>query len=313
MMRYFLYSVILVLSFSGCKEDPVDPIDPTGPMLKLKYKFDANQERLNNIGLPATLPAGHAAQTPEFKGLSTHFIEIVPNMWTPYKSGEELYQGAEVNTNTSNFHNFDTAIDFDQAIVSDEDEIFHEIPLKAIIPNTYQHVRASVAYQNYDIKYNILNIPFVGNLLNQNGTVASFLGYFMHLNNVQPRNQELAINADKLQGFWAFETDLTAPYQTYNQLLSGEPDPALNATTVVNPFPTSIPPGTCVVSGSFDAPLVITGNETEDITVTLSFSINNSLEWIDTNGNGELDLDFDGNSLEPIVDMGLRGLKAIKN
>ena len=83
------------------------------------------------------------------------------------------------------------------------------------------------------------------------------------------------------------------------------------STTVVNPlFATSpIPAGSCVVTGKFDRPLVISGNETEDITVTLSFSINNSFEWKDTNGNGKLDIYADGvTPAEQIVDMGLRGL-----
>ena len=117
------------------------------------------------------------------------------------------------------------------------------------------------------------------------------------------------MNDDKKQGFWAFETNLTAPYNTYNQLYSGEA-PA-GATTVVNPlFATSpIPAGSCVVTGKFATPLVVTGNETSDITVKLSFSINQSFEWVDDNGNGQLDFYGDGvTPAEKIVDMGLRGL-----
>jgi hypothetical protein len=54
---------------------------------------------------------------------------------------------------------------------------------------------------------------------------------------------------------------------------------------------------------------VVTGAETEDITVTLSFSINQSFEWVDNNGNGQLDIYADGvTAPEKIVDMGLRGL-----
>lgn len=53
----------------------------------------------------------------------------------------------------------------------------------------------------------------------------------------------------------------------------------------------------------------MTGNETGDITVTLSFSINKSFEWVDDNGNGQLDMYADGvTPAEKIVDMGLRGL-----
>jgi hypothetical protein len=64
-----------------------------------------------------------------------------------------------------------------------------------------------------------------------------------------------------------------------------------------------------VVTGKFAQPLVITGNETKDIVLTLSFSVNNSFEWVDTNANGQLDIYADQlTPAEKIVDMGLRGL-----
>ena len=117
------------------------------------------------------------------------------------------------------------------------------------------------------------------------------------------------VNDDKKQGFWAFETNLSAAYSSYNQVYSG--DAPAGSTTVVNPlFATSpIPAGSCVVTGKFAQPLVVTGNETGDMTVVLSFSINKSFEWKDTNANGQLDFYGDGlTPSEQIVDMGLRGL-----
>jgi hypothetical protein len=64
------------------------------------------------------------------------------------------------------------------------------------------------------------------------------------------------------------------------------------------------------VTGKLLTPLVVTGKETKDIVVTLSFSVNNSLEWVDANGNGQLDwyADPTKGTNERIVDMGLRGL-----
>jgi hypothetical protein len=80
----------------------------------------------------------------------------------------------------------------------------------------------------------------------------------------------------------------------------------------VNPLAATspIPVGSCVVTGKFLTPLVITGKETKDISVTLSFSVNKSLEWKDNNANGQLDWYYDQskNKNEAIVDMGLRGL-----
>lgn len=65
-----------------------------------------------------------------------------------------------------------------------------------------------------------------------------------------------------------------------------------------------IPPGSCVVTGAFENPLVITGNETESIEVTLSFSISNSFEWTEVNPDGK----YEPAISEQVVDMGLRGL-----
>jgi hypothetical protein len=81
-------------------------------------------------------------------------------------------------------------------------------------------------------------------------------------------------------------------------------------TTVVNPiFNTSpIPAGSCVVTGAFQAPLTITGNETADVVITVSLSTNKSFEWVDANGNQRFDVET-GN--ETVVDMGIRGMLPI--
>lgn len=54
----------------------------------------------------------------------------------------------------------------------------------------------------------------------------------------------------------------------------------------------------------------MTGKETQNIVVSLSCSINKSLEWVDSNKNGQLDWYADPakGTNERIVDMGLRGL-----
>ena len=316
MIKYTsLFCLFAFLLFS-CKEDLPEPSDgdpkpglTTDRMLKIKFQFDPNQERLNNIGAVAEIPAGHGVQTPNFHALGAHFIELVPDKWTPYKGGVQVYQGAEVADNGSNPFGFTTAIDFDKAIHVGDDEYFFEIPISELKAGTYKHIRVSVAYQNYTIAYNLKNIPVVGDLDQQSGTVASFVGYNTHINDLVVNEMKTTVNDSKLQGYWAFETDFEPPYTNYNQVFTGEV-PA-NATTVVNPFPESpIPPGSCVVSGSLDQDLEITGTETEDLILTLSFSINGSFEWQDKNGNGAWDLDAQNQAnSEPVVDMGLRGLQ----
>jgi hypothetical protein len=294
-----LFTVLGLICF-GCQKNDSNPSEAS---LHFKFKFDADQIRLNNIGQPATIPAGNAAQTPEFKEMSVHYIELAPGALTPLGDGAIVYHAAETNLGGT------AAVDFDKAAKGADGEIFSTISLKNVPPGTYEWVRASVTYQKYEVVFNINNLPVAGDLNNQKGTVASFVGFNTYLTTVTPREKTITVNDDKKQGFWAFETNLGAPYSAYNQIYFGEA-PA-GATTVVNPlFATSpVPAGSCVVTGKFAQPLVITGEETGDRTITLSFSVNKSFEWKDTNGNGLLDFYGDGvTASEQIVDMGLRGL-----
>ena len=184
--------------------------------------FDDSQARLNNLGEPASLPAGHAGLTPDFQGLSAHFIELVSERIVPYKSGEAIFNGEEVSANNANPYGFTRAIDHDQAIVAASGEAFTEILIKDIKPGTYKHARISVAFQRYGITFNVNNIPVVGDLKNQKGTVASFVGYNTHINDLLVHEKVLAVNQAKLQGFWAFETQFDGAFAVYNQLSSGQ-------------------------------------------------------------------------------------------
>lgn len=107
------------------------------------------------------------------------------------------------------------------------------------------------------------------------------------------------MNANKLQGFWAFEVNnppVSTPVETGQA----------TGITVPNPlFATSpIPNGSCVVTGAFPTPFTITGNETEDVVIVVSLSTNKSFEWVETDGNNI----FDPVNGETVVDMGVRGM-----
>jgi hypothetical protein len=298
-LRYLGAFAALVVGLSACTKSESD----SAANLQFRLKFDVTQARLNNVGQPAPLPAGHAAQTPTFRQMSLHYIELAPNALTLLGQGAIVYKAPETTAGGDN------AVDFDQAKKAGDNEIFTTISLRDVPPGTYEWVRASVTYQNYDVRFNIRNVSAVGDLLDQQGTVASFVGFNTYIKSVTPRTKVLQVNDDKRQGFWAFETNLSGAYAAYNNLSSGEA-PA-GSTTVVNPlFATSpIPAGSCVVTGKLVQPLVVTGDETEDVTVALSFSVNQSFEWVDTNGNGQLDFYADqSQTSERIVDMGLRGL-----
>ncbi|WP_194768402.1 hypothetical protein [Tamlana sp. I1] len=251
--------------------------------LIVKLKFDKDQVRLNNVGEPATIAPGHAAQTPEMKLMSAHYLELAPNATTLLGEGEVLYKGEETSKGG------ESAIDFNKSILVEDGEVFLEIPLSQLNPGTYSWVRISASYEEGDIK--ILND---GN--EYNGTVAAFLGYINYIESFSINEETVEVNENKLQGFWAFEAE--------GLVFQGQaPEGAI---TVPNPlFETSpIPEGSCVLTGEFSNALKISGNETQDITLTLSFSVNNSFEWEEVVNDGK----YEPTAGENVVDMGLRGL-----
>ena len=65
--------------------------------LQFKFKFDATQARLNPFGLPSSIPAGNAAQTPVFHEMSVHYIELAPGALTPLGAGAIVYHAAETS------------------------------------------------------------------------------------------------------------------------------------------------------------------------------------------------------------------------
>jgi hypothetical protein len=300
-MQKVFFVLVLTTFLASCKKETDST---TAVKLDFQFQFNASQERLNNLGQASTIPVNNAAQTPTFKKMSVHYIELAANQFTALGKGAVVYKGVETALGGEN------AVDFDKAAVADQNQVFASIDLKNVPPGTYEWVRASVTYQNFDILFNINGLPVVGDLKNQKGTVSSFVGFNTYLTKVKPNTKEIAVNDDKKQGFWAFETAFSAPYDTYNTIQSGEA-PA-GATTVVNPIAATspIPAGSCVVTGKFATPLVVTGKETQNVVVSLSFSVNKSLEWVDSNKNGQLDwyADPTKGTNERIVDMGLRGL-----
>ncbi len=301
-MKKLLFRLSLsVLGLMSCEKPTTQKSDAT---LLLKVKFDSTLTRLDAFGQPATIAAGNATQNPAFNSISLHNIELVPTALTSIQGGSVVYRGKENSTGGAE------AVDFDLAIIKKNGETFLEIPLSEIKAGTYKYIRTSVTYQNYAVRFNLTNVPTVGSVNNQKGTVASFVGFNTYISDLQVANQTKSVNDDKLQGYWAFETQLNSPYSSYNQIYSGD----AARTTVVNPIhsTTPIPVGSCLVTGSFvGSNLVITGNETEDIVLELSYCTNNSFEWQDTNGNGEWDIDVSNTTVEPVIDMGLRGLQAV--
>lgn len=255
----------------------------TGPFLVIKLNFDSTMVRLDNFGNPAVLAPTHSAQSPIFHAMSAHYIELAQSHLTLLGTGDIIYMGPETTAGGEN------AVDFSKAIIKGNNQEFVKIPLSSITPDTYNWLRVSLTYQNFDLKYRYQGGDYTGRL-------ASFVGYRTFINNYTIQNQSVTLNANKLQGYWGFES--------FGLVLQGQAP----ATTVPNPlFATSpVPAGSCVVTGQFETPFVFTGNETEDIHMTLKLSTNKSFEW-DDSATG-MDGKYEPSAGDFPTDMGLRGL-----
>jgi len=300
-LRLTVLVVVFSMATLSCKKDDPDPVEPppseeSGPDLVFKFQFDADAPRLNNVGQPDEIEDGNAGQSPEFNSISAHYIELAPDAWTALGTGEILYKGPETDAGGTD------ALDFDQSILKPGGEEFIRIPLSEIESGTYEWIRVSLSYQNYDIEY-------LFNGSTYSGTVASFIGFNTYISSYEIKNESIAVNDDRLQGYWGFETTVAG----WTETTTGQAPEG--ATTVPNPLFASAPieDGSCVVTGPFDTALNITGNETDDIVITLSLSTNQSFEWTEVTEDGmyePLDASFQPTGEVP-VDMGVRGLEAI--
>lgn len=282
-----IFFAICIFSIAGisCKKKSVDAIQ-----VNFIFKFDSTQERLNNLGVPAGVAPGNKAQSPVFNGMSAHYLELTPDEFTALGSGDVLYKAPETSTGGDN------AIDFSKENLTGEGQTFLSVPLKDIKPGTYNWLRVSLAYQNYNVQVNASGLSF-------NATVASFIGFRTYIQNFKVKDSVVNVNANKDQGYWAFEASTSG----HGFVQTGQAPPG--PTTVPNPLFASsqIPAGSCVVTGKFATPLIISGNETSNITVIISLSTNKSFEWKDMDGNNT----YDPLNGDKVVDMGIRGLKPV--
>jgi hypothetical protein len=299
-MKNFCFLAITAMSIVlfSCKKDDPEPTPipaATTPYVIFKFYFDSTQVRLDNLGNPSTVPAGNSAQSPVFNKMAAHYVELTPTALTAVGSGKILYHAAETSVGGS------IAIDHSQSVMKGQNEEFLRVPVSSITPGTYNYLRVSLAYQNYDIRYKtvVASVPYY-----LTGTIASFIGYNTYINNYTIKNTTQTPSAsaggpgNHLQGYWGFETTyLTATYFADGQAAG---------TTVPNPISATspIPAGSCLVTGQFPTALTITGNETSDIVIRVSLSTNKSFEWKDANMDGA----YEPSAGDTVVDMGIRGL-----
>jgi len=282
----------IALTIMACKKEE-EPEIPT--KLLFEVEFDETLPRLGNFGESVEVGEGNAAQHPNMREISMHYIEFAKDSLTPLTTGEIVYKGPETTAGGEN------AVNFNFASKASEGEPFLSMDLSSLAPGTYKWIRVSFTYQKYDIQFRYNDPPFIDNM-DFTGTLASFVGFNTYITLHQVKDLTVVVNDDKLQGYWAFETSGEVGGYSFGSVTQGDGA----GVTVVNPIAATspVPPGSCVVTGKFAEPLVITGNETDDVKIVLALSINNSLEWEEVHVDGK----FEPGAGETVVDMGLRGL-----
>ena len=202
MKKLVVLFTLLVGAFAFFSCEDSDDVSEE-PHLIVKFQFDPNQVRLNNLGQPATIPSGHAAQSPDFRKISAHYFELAPTAYTQLTEGTVLYHADETTQGGS------VAIDFSKAVVVGEGEAFLRIPLSQVAQGNYEYVRVSLAYQEY-------NISIRNNGADYQGKLASFVGYNNYITTHSIGNNSFPVNGNRLQGYWAFALN-DFPYATSGQ------------------------------------------------------------------------------------------------
>lgn len=291
MRSLLLPCLAIAVCFTSCQKED-GPANNDGQKVNFIFKFDSTQVRLNGQGNPAPVATGHKAQSPRFNSMSAHYLELTSNALTLPGAGEVLYKAPEVSTGGAN------AIDFSKAKFAGNNQVFLSVPLNELAPGSYSYLRVSLAYQNFNAW---TRVTAGGNSFMLDGTFAGFIGFNTYISSHKVKDSVITENANKAQGYWAFETSIPG---VGGFLTKGQAPPG--ATTVPNPlFATSpIPAGSCLVTGLFASPLVVTGAETADINIIVSLSTNKSFEWIDADGNST----YDPLAGDQLIDMGIRGM-----
>jgi hypothetical protein len=278
--------------------------------IHFRIKFDALQDRFNSEGQITAVGAGRAAQTPLMNAIGIHSLELSTGNSIALGKGTQL-----MNTATS-LQDGEQVIQFDNIKQVKESEIFLTVPMKELPIGRFEYLRVGVGYLNFDLLFNLMNVPFAGNFPDERGAMACFLSGNTNIGSHKIFSKTESVNGIRKQGYWSFESKLNPAFSAYNRQFNGQ---ITNGTlTVVNPIhqTSPLPVGSDVITAKFDTPLSITGSETGDIYITLSFSNNRSFEWEESiSRNGKWDYNAQANTgqltVEKVVDAGLRGMKIL--
>jgi hypothetical protein len=264
MKNHIVTLLSLILLFSCTENETIQEPDGTDANLIFKIKFDSSQERLDSFGQVATVQDGYAAQSPNISLTSIHYIELVPNENTPFGEGEIIYEGEVTDAGG------ETAIDFDNAILVGNNEIFTTIPIETINTNNYPYIRIIASYQKGTFDF-----------LQPDGTIVEgeynlFLGNKTFYSELQHEDcmDINSFNVNRDHGYFVFGVPSSPSDPGICGVL-----PIQGDITEVNPIngSASVPENHGIITGIFENGLTISGIEADDIVITLSLSTKNSV------------------------------------
>lgn len=291
-------SCLFALVFLGCKKE-------ANPQIQVIWQQDPFQERLDNEGRLSPVSSSNLSLSPKLNTIAVEHIELLPSDPTRLFSGATLYSAN--NKQTVN----DTTVSLEKLVFTPQSTPLSTSPLKSLQGKTFQWVCVWLAYQSFDVRFNLNNVPNIGTITDESGTFNAFLGANTFISRHKVITKEDIVNDYRPQGYWLFETNLRAAFTTYNTFYRGQLPP--RSVTAVNPLSATLatPRNSSIFIARLDKPITITGEEKNDVTITLTFSTNQSFEWRDNNRNGRWDIDVQNIQNEPVINFGLRGMKAI--
>lgn len=292
----FLFSVLSSVMLFSCEDKQIMQHEPY--QLIVKFRMDDQADRQDNLGNIAEIPAGNAAQSPDFQEMGIHFLGIYPDKFTPYDNGVTLLSSPTTEKGGIK------AIDFENEFMFDEVNNSFQINLSDLEPGIYEYLRSSIAFQKYEIDFNLKGAQLpegIDDDIDAKGLVASFLGYNTYIENYNLNQTLVEVQENKAQGYFGMEASATISGFDFKEIF----ETTAPQTTVPNPINDSspVPAGSCVVTGKFPEALIIPDVPSKDIEIEVVISTNKSFEWIDSNGNGV----YEPLLNEKVVDMGTRG------
>ncbi len=295
---YVAILCFFVAIFWNCNKDD-------DPQIQVFWQQDPFQERLDNEGRVSPVSSSNLSLSPKLNSIAVEHIELLPSEPTRLFSGATLY--SVNNKQTIN----DTTVSSDRLIFTPSDKPLSTSFLKPLQGKTFEWVCVWLAYQNFDVRFNLNNVPNIGTLTDESSTFSTFLAAKTFISRHKVITKEDIVNDFRLKGYWVFETNLRAAFAAYNGVYRGQLSPT--TVTAVNPLSASVttPRYSSVFIARLDKPITITGDEKKDINITLTFSTNQAFEWRDNNRNGRWDIDAQNIHNEPIINFGLRGMKAV--